>query len=188
MADDNTIPINEILDIIDEATERLHGEMAIKNLQSLVGIQKKNITTKTRPTWDEYFMDIAKLVASRSTCNRRSVGAVAVKGKHILASGYNGSPKDQAHCIDTGCLREEQGIPSGQRHELCNGVHAEQNIICQAAYHGVSLAGATIYCTNQPCSICAKLIVNAGIVRVVYLDGYPDEMTKAILGDMMEAY
>lgn len=141
---------------------------------------------KTRPTWDEYFMEMAKLAAKRSTCKRQNVGAVAVIGKHILATGYNGAPKGLPHCIDSGCLREELVIPSGQRHELCRGVHAEQNIICQAALHGISLNGATIYCTHKPCSICAKLILNAGIVRVVHLTDYPDEMTKSIIGHMME--
>ena len=130
-------------------------------------------------------MKMADLASERSTCIRRHVGAVAVKDNHILATGYNGAPKGQIHCYENGCLREEMNVPSGERHELCRAVHAEQNLICQAALHGISLAGATLYCTNQPCSICAKLIVNAGIKQVIYKDGYPDEMTKDILMDRL---
>ena len=126
-------------------------------------------------------MKMADLAAERSTCLRRHVGAVAVKDNHILATGYNGAPKGQIHCEENGCLREAMKIPSGERHELCRAVHAEMNLICQAALHGISLAGATLYCTHQPCSICAKLIVNAGIEKVIYKDGYPDEMTSNIL-------
>ncbi len=123
-------------------------------------------------------MDIAHLVKSRSTCLRRKVGAVIVKDKRILATGYNGAPSGLPHCAELGCLRERLSVPSGQRHELCRGLHAEQNAIIQAAYHGISIKGATIYTTNMPCSICMKMIINAGIVRVIYEDGYPDELTK----------
>jgi dCMP deaminase len=131
-----------------------------------------------RPSWDEYFMEIARLVVSRSTCLRRQVGAVIVKDKKILATGYNGAPSGLAHCIDRGCLRDELGIPAGERHELCRGLHAEQNAIIQAAYHGVSINGATLYCTNFPCIICTKMLINAGITRVVYERGYPDDLAR----------
>ena len=134
-----------------------------------------------RPFWHQYFMNMAKLAATRSTCLRRNVGAVAVKNNHILATGYNGAASGQAHCLDTGCIRQAGNIPSGERHELCSAVHAEMNVICQAAKHGISLDGATLYCTHQPCSICAKMIINAGIERVYYEDGYPDEMTLDLL-------
>jgi len=126
-------------------------------------------------------MDIAFLVAKRSTCLRRQVGAIAVTDKRILATGYNGAPSGLAHCLEVGCLREELGVPSGERHELCRGLHAEQNVIIQAAYHGVSIKGATLYCTNLPCSICSKMLINAGIGDVVYQEGYADSMTEEML-------
>jgi dCMP deaminase len=135
----------------------------------------------SRPSWDNYFMDITRLVARRSTCVRRAVGAVVVKDKRILATGYNGAPTGVAHCAETGCLRAQLQVPSGERHELCRGIHAEQNAIIQAAYHGVSIRGATLYCTNLPCSICAKMIINAGIQDIVYLSGYADPMSKDML-------
>jgi dCMP deaminase len=131
-----------------------------------------------RPSWDEYFMEITRLVVSRSTCLRRQVGAVVVKDKKILATGYNGAPSGLPHCLEVGCLREEMGIPSGERHELCRGLHAEQNAIIQAAYHGVSINGATLYCTNLPCIICTKMLINAGIERVVYEQGYADPLAS----------
>jgi dCMP deaminase len=134
-----------------------------------------------RPSWDAYFMDIAGLVARRSTCLRRCVGAVIVKDKRILSTGYNGAPSGIAHCAETGCLRELLKVPSGERHELCRGIHAEQNAIIQAAYHGVSIREATLYCTNLPCSICAKMIINAGIRTIVYLFGYADAMSEEML-------
>ncbi|MFH2061111.1 MAG: cytidine/deoxycytidylate deaminase family protein [Pseudomonadota bacterium] len=130
-----------------------------------------------RPSWHEYFMGICTLVASRATCTRRKVGAVLVKEKRILCSGYNGAPAKVPHCKETGCLRARLNVPSGEKHELCRGVHAEQNAIIQAAYHGIQVRGAILYCTNQPCSICAKMIVNAGIKSVYYLDGYDDALT-----------
>ncbi len=126
-------------------------------------------------------MDITHLVAKRSTCLRRQVGAVLVKDKKILATGYNGAPSRLDHCLDTGCLREKMKIPSGERHELCRGLHAEQNAIIQAAYHGVQIKGATLYCTNHPCIICSKMIINAGIERVIYEEGYGDELAKKML-------
>ncbi len=136
-----------------------------------------------RPSWEEYFMDIARLVSRRSTCLRRQVGAVIVKDKNILATGYNGTPSGITHCSETGCLREQLKIPSGERHELCRGLHAEQNVIVQAAKHGINIDGATLYCTNSPCIICSKMIINAGIKRIVYLDGYPDILSKDILAE-----
>ncbi len=123
-------------------------------------------------------MEITRLVVSRSTCLRRQVGAVIVKDKKILATGYNGAPSGLPHCLEVGCLREEMGIPSGERHELCRGLHAEQNAIIQAAYYGVSINGATLYCTNLPCIICTKMLINAGIARVVYGQGYADPLAS----------
>jgi len=134
-----------------------------------------------RPGWDEYFMKVAKLVSSRSTCLRRKVGAVLVKDKRILATGYNGAPTGIVHCEVTGCLREKLHVPSGERHELCRGLHAEQNVILQAALHGISVNGSTICITNAPCSICAKMIINAGIKEVIYADSYPDRMAQDFL-------
>jgi dCMP deaminase len=143
----------------------------------------KTISTQQyeRPSWDEYFMDIVRLVGRRSTCLRRSVGAVLVKDKRILATGYNGAPSGLRHCIEVGCLREKMNISSGERHELCRGLHAEQNAIIQSALHGVSLKGATLYSTNHPCVICAKMIINAGITRIYYSDGYRDKMAEEML-------
>jgi dCMP deaminase len=126
-------------------------------------------------------MDIAALVARRSTCLRRQVGAVAVKDKRVLATGYNGAPSGIPHCLEVGCLREQEGIPSGERHELCRGIHAEQNVIIQAAYHGVSIQGATLYCTNQPCAICSKMLINAGIREIFYREGYADTLSEGFL-------
>jgi dCMP deaminase len=123
-------------------------------------------------------MEITRLVASRSTCLRRQVGAVIVKDKKILTTGYNGAPSGLAHCLEVGCLRDQLGIPSGERHELCRGLHAEQNAIIQAAYHGISIKGATLYCTNLPCIICTKMLINAGIQRVVYAQGYTDPLAQ----------
>lgn len=139
------------------------------------------IPRKERPSWDDYFMDIAALVARRSTCLRRDVGAVLVRDRRMLATGYNGAPSGLHHCLDAGCLREQLGVPSGERHELCRGLHAEQNAIIQAALHGVSVKGAHLYCTNHPCIICAKMIINAGIVKITFRDGYLDHMAKEML-------
>lgn len=136
---------------------------------------------KARPSWDEYFMSIAELVASRSTCLRRAVGAVLVKDKRILSTGYNGAPSGLSHCIDVGCLREQNNVPSGERHELCRGLHAEQNAIIQAARHGVTTKGASLYCTHHPCVICAKMIVNAGISAVIIKDLYSDPLSAEVL-------
>lgn len=128
-------------------------------------------------------MDITELVAKRSTCRRRAVGAVLVKEKRILSTGYNGAPSNISHCIDIGCLREDLGIPSGEKHELCRGIHAEQNAIIQAAYHGVAISGANLFCTNLPCAICAKMIINAGIRKVYYRDGYADTISKEMIDE-----
>ncbi|MDP2913414.1 MAG: cytidine/deoxycytidylate deaminase family protein [Candidatus Omnitrophota bacterium] len=137
-------------------------------------------TTK-RPSWDEYFMGIAELVSKRSTCLRRNVGAVLVKDRRILATGYNGAPSKIAHCSIIGCIREKLKIPSGERHELCRGLHGEQNALLQAALHGTSLKGASLYSTIQPCIICAKMIINAGIKEVIIKGSYPDSMSKEFL-------
>ncbi|KUE73429.1 cytidine deaminase [Candidatus Methanomethylophilus sp. 1R26] len=136
-----------------------------------------------RPSPDRYFMDMAELVATRSTCLRRHVGAVIVKDKHVLSTGYNGAPRGARHCEETGCLRIELNVPSGTRHELCRGVHAEQNAVAQAAYFGTSVKGATIYTTTFPCSLCAKILVNAGIAEIVYDEGYMDDLSKEILSE-----
>ena len=135
-----------------------------------------------RPSWDEYFMEMAELTKKRSTCLRRQVGAVIVKNKRIMTTGYNGAPVGIKHCKERGgCLREKLNVPSGQRHELCMALHAEQNAIIQAAYLGQSIAGGTIYVTNQPCVICAKMLINVGIERIVVREGYPDELAMEIL-------
>lgn len=134
-----------------------------------------------RPAWEDYFMDIARLVARRSTCLRRQVGAVVVKEKNILATGYNGTPSGITHCSEVGCLRQQLKVPSGERHELCRGLHAEQNAIIQAAKHGINIAGSVLYCTNSPCVICSKMIINAGVSRIVYLEGYPDQLSTEML-------
>lgn len=137
---------------------------------------------KQRISWDAYFMKIANLVKERSTCLRRNVGAVIVKEKKILATGYNGAPKGIESCLDRGyCLRERLKIPSGERQELCRGAHAEANAIAQAAQFGVSVAGATMYCTNFPCTFCAKILINSGISEIIYGEGYPDELSKELL-------
>jgi len=126
-------------------------------------------------------MAITKLVAKRSTCMRRSVGAVLVKDKRILATGYNGAPAGLRHCEEVGCLRADSDVPSGMRHELCRGLHAEQNVIIQAAYHGITIQGATLYCTNKPCVICSKMIIYAGIKKVFYEEGYNDPLSDQML-------
>ncbi|PLX99266.1 MAG: cytidine deaminase [Desulfuromonas sp.] len=136
-----------------------------------------------RPSWDQYFMQITRLVATRSTCLRRQVGAVIVKDKTILATGYNGAPRGVTHCDVSGCLREKMQVPSGERHELCRGLHAEQNAIIQAAGHGVNISGATLYCTDSPCVICSKMLINAGVQEIVYGRGYPDQLSLEMLGE-----
>ena len=137
----------------------------------------------TRPSWSEYFMTIAKLVSKRSTCLRRNIGAVLVKDKRIIATGYNGAPTGISHCEETGCLREKLGIKSGERHELCRGLHAEQNVIIQAAYYGVSTKDTVLYSTHKPCIICSKMIINAGIKKIYYLEGYPDPLADEMIAE-----
>ena len=138
----------------------------------------------TRISWDEYFMQMAELTSQRSTCLRRHVGAVIVQNKHVIATGYNGAPRGLKHCAEIGgCLREELNVPSGERHELCRALHAEQNAIIQAAKLGVCIEGATLYCTHQPCAICSKMIINAGISRIVVREGYPDDLARDILDE-----
>jgi len=126
-------------------------------------------------------LDLAQMVSTRSTCLRRQVGAVVVREKRILSTGYNGAPSGMAHCDEVGCIREQLNVPSGERHEICRAIHAEQNAIIQAATFGVSLAGSTIYVTHHPCVLCSKMIINAGIKKVVYRDGYPDRLSVQML-------
>lgn len=141
----------------------------------------KAINPRRRPSWDEYFIEVASLVSKRSTCLRRRVGAVLVKDKKILATGYNGAPSGTKHCATIGCLREKLKVPSGERHELCRGLHAEQNVLLQAALHGISTRGSLLYVTNQPCIICAKMLINAGVKGIIILDGYPDKFAGEFL-------
>lgn len=133
-----------------------------------------------RPGWTSYFMSIASVVASRSTCLRRQVGAVIVRGRQIVSTGYNGAPRGVRHCTVVGCLRKELGIPSGERHEICRGSHAEVNAIVQAAATGSSTEGAELYCTHEPCSFCTKAIINAGIRRIVFAASYPDPLARTL--------
>jgi dCMP deaminase len=136
---------------------------------------------KERPSWDEYFMSLARLVAGRSTCLRREVGAVLVRDRRVLATGYNGAPSGLPHCAEVGCLRERRKVPSGERHELCRGLHAEQNVIIQAARYGIAIREATLYTTSRPCSICTRMIINAGILKIFYCDGYEDKLARELL-------
>jgi len=137
--------------------------------------------TKKRPSWDEYFISIARLVSTRSTCLRRKVGAILVRDKKILATGYNGAPQNVEHCEKTGCLRDKLKVPSGERHELCRGLHGEQNALLQAALHGISVKDSVLYSTTQPCIICAKMLINAGIREIVIAGNYPDKMSRDLL-------
>jgi len=141
------------------------------------------VSDNGRPGVDEYFLKIASVVAERSTCMRHHVGAVAVRDKHILTTGYNGAAAGLRDCLELGCLRDELGIPSGTRHEICRAIHAEQNVIVQAALHGVSLAGATIYCTHSPCVLCAKMLINARIARFVTFGMYSEESFRELFGE-----
>ncbi|NQT29258.1 MAG: cytidine deaminase [Candidatus Saganbacteria bacterium] len=136
-----------------------------------------------RPPWNDYFMKITQDVSERATCVKRQVGAIVVKDNRILSSGYNGAPKGFEHCTEKTCIRRQMDIPSGRRHELCRGLHAEQNAIIQAAWHGVKISGSTMYCNYQPCAICVKMIINAGITKLVYSGGYPDELARQLLKD-----
>ncbi|MFO7835294.1 MAG: cytidine/deoxycytidylate deaminase family protein [Candidatus Thorarchaeota archaeon] len=134
-----------------------------------------------RKSKDTYFCEIADLVSSRSTCLRNKVGAVLVKESQILSTGYNGAPKGLPHCEEVGCIRDELNVPPGERHELCRGLHAEQNAIIQAAYHGVSVKGAKLYVTTKPCSICTKMLINAGITEIIYIEPYEDELAAQLI-------
>ncbi len=136
-----------------------------------------------RPSWDDYFIHLAFEVSKRSTCLRRAVGAIIDKERRILATGYNGVPSGLRHCEETGCLREKLGVPSGQRHEICRGLHAEQNAIIQAARYGIDIEGSSIYITTQPCSVCAKMLINAGITEIVYAVPYPDALSQELLSE-----
>jgi dCMP deaminase len=141
------------------------------------------ILMNDRPSYDEYFMEMAHVVAKRSTCLRRKVGAILVKDKHILSTGYNGAPKGLRHCTETGCLRENMNIPSGERHELCRGLHAEQNAIIQASVFGVSIKGSVLYCTFTPCVVCVKMLINAGVTEIIYSGEYPDDLAKQMISE-----
>ena len=141
------------------------------------------ILMKERPSYDEYFMEMSHVVSKRSTCLRRNVGAILVKDKHILSTGYNGAPKGLIHCSEVGCLREQLDIPSGERHEICRGLHAEQNAIIQAAVFGISIKDAVLYCTNTPCVVCAKMLINAGVKEIVYSGEYPDDLAKRMINE-----
>lgn len=136
-----------------------------------------------RKDWDSYFMDICFAVATRSTCLRRQVGAVIVKDNRLLSTGYNGAPRGLTHCDEAGCLREKYQVPSGERHELCRGLHAEQSAVVQAAMYGVSINEGTIYATHQPCSACTKILINAGIKRIVYQYSYPDKLAEKLIAE-----
>ncbi len=151
--------------------------------QGVIGDMDKHmeIGAGSRPSWDEYFMKITHLVAERSTCLRRKVGAIIVKNKRIISTGYNGAPRGLAHCLEIGCMRAKMSIPSGERHELCRGAHAEQNAIIQAASSGLAMDGATMYCTTAPCSTCTKMIINAGIGRLVLGGTYPDSLGEELI-------
>ncbi|MCP4129413.1 MAG: cytidine deaminase [bacterium] len=138
---------------------------------------------KERPSWDKYFMIIAADVATRSTCIRRNVGAVVVKEKRILTTGYNGVPSGISHCTKETCLRSKFNVPSGERHELCRGLHAEQNTVIQAALHGVGIKDAIIYITHQPCSICTKMLINSGIKKFIYQSPYPDQLAAEMMDE-----
>ena len=144
--------------------------------------------TVIRPDWDSYFMKLALLVAERSTCLRHHVGAVIVREKRILTTGYNGAAKGVKDCVELGCLRNSLNIPSGQRHEICRAIHAEQNAIIQAGLHGININGATIYCTHSPCILCAKMLVNAGIQRFVMCTEYADPSFKSLFNEAKIKY
>ena len=177
-------------------TSRLRNT-ALANTEQIIAIaiihtkrRSFNINMKThkekekkRPLWDEYFMEIADVVCKRSTCVRRKVGAIVALNRRILATGYNGAVSGLTHCTDKGCLRDRLGVPSGERHELCRGLHAEQNALLFAAKSGENMRGAVLYCTNQPCVVCAKMIIQSGICRIVYKGEYPDKLSLEMLGE-----
>jgi dCMP deaminase len=137
----------------------------------------------TRPSWERYFMSIARQVATRSTCLRRQVGCIIVLEKRIVSTGYNGAPSGLPHCEEVGCVRETKGVASGERHELCRGLHAEQNAIIQAAMHGTAVRGGSVFCTHKPCILCVKMLINAGVHCVYFAEGYEDEMADEMARD-----
>jgi len=166
-----------------KGTDEKDGSVSVKEVTFMKEIMEYRERYE-RPDYDTYFMNMAFLVATRSTCRRRSVGAVIVKDQRILSSGYNGAPRGVRDCLELGtCLRERENIPSGQRHELCRGVHAEQNAIANAAYFGVSIGGSSIYMTESPCNICTKILINAGIKKIIYARRYIDELSAELLGE-----
>ncbi|MDO9577393.1 MAG: cytidine/deoxycytidylate deaminase family protein [Candidatus Cloacimonadales bacterium] len=136
-----------------------------------------------RPSWHQYFMEMAYLAATRSTCLRRKVGAIVVRDNQIISTGFNGAPKHVRHCSETGCLRAKMNVPSGERHELCRGVHAEQNAVIQAAVNGASIKDAVLYCTNQPCVICSKILINAEIKTIYIAEPYEDKLAQELLAE-----
>ena len=144
---------------------------------------KRKMRKQKRIDIDKYFLKIASVVAERSTCRRHHIGAVAVRDKHILATGYNGAASSRKDCLELGCLRDEQGIPSGEKHEICRAIHAEQNVIIQASLHGVSLERSTVYSTHTPCRMCAKMLVNARIKRFVTFGEYNDDSYENLFKD-----
>ena len=144
-------------------------------------LRGRDITLMERPSWDEYFMRMAFMAATRSNCVRRKVGAVIVKEKRIMSTGYNGPPRGALHCDEAGCLRDQLKVPAGERRELCRGLHAEQNAVIQAAYNGTAIKDSIIYVTTHPCSDCSKMIINAGIKEIIFSEGYPDELSELML-------
>ena len=152
-------------------------------IRSIRPMTSKDMRDIKRPSWDQYFIHLAFEVSKRATCLRRAVGAVIVKDRRILATGYNGVPSGLRHCDETGCLRQQLGVPSGQRHEICRGLHAEQNAIIQAARYGIDIEGSSIYITTEPCVVCAKMLINAGIKEIVFAQGYPDALSEELLGE-----
>lgn len=140
-------------------------------------------TPDERPDWDDYFLNLADLAATRSTCLRRQVGAILVSNHQVLATGYNGAPRGLKHCLELGCLRERLKVPSGQRQEICRAIHAEQNAILQSARYGTPVRETTLYCTTQPCATCAKLLLNLEVCRMVVRGPYPDELALNLLDE-----
>jgi dCMP deaminase len=152
-----------------------------KQGRKVLSTTRNRLQSCPRKTWDEYFIAIARLVSERSTCLRRKVGAILVREKRILCTGYNGAPHGLLHCDKVGCLRDELRIPAGERIEICRGIHAEQNTLVQAAAFGINVSGATLYCTHAPCITCAKMLINAGIREFVIANDYPDDFARAFL-------
>lgn len=173
-SDPNAQQLNKCYEMADIKVDNSAG---VKELHALLdsALERLGYTPYKRPTWDEYFMKMAYLAAERSTCIRHHVGAVIVKNNRIISSGYNGAAAGVKDCTELGCLRDQMGIASGTRHEICRAIHAEQNAIIQAALHGVGTEGAAIYCTHSPCVICAKMTVNAKIRKFVTVKHYPDK-------------